>query len=108
MYNIILKKHIMYISGSVIFPDIMSILNIFNKIVARDFNKIIVNLRFLEYSNTSMLLLMISFIKIAFKKEKKIKFINVPDFLIELSRVYNLNKILYNYKFRRYYVKREN
>ncbi len=106
--KIFLKKNIIYIYGIIDFSDITFILYKYNNFTLSGKKFFIVNLKFLQVSNTSILLLMINFIKLSIKRDQCIKFIYVPKFLIELSRVYNLNNILYNFYFRGYHVKRKN
>lgn len=100
--------NIVYILDNVLFSDVTDILMKYSKFISSDRKSIIIDLKYLEKSNTSMLLLMINFLKLAIKKKCDITFCNVPSFLIELGRVYNLNSILYNRKNRSYYVKRKN
>ncbi|HFL8819427.1 MAG TPA: hypothetical protein V7792_00820 [Candidatus Azoamicus sp. OHIO2] len=106
--KISVKKKIIYISGIVLFNDVTTILRIYSNIIVFHKRLIIVNLKYVYKSNTSMLLLMINFIKLSIKRRQIVQFINVPVFLIELGRVYNLNNILYEKKFRGYHVKRKN
>ena len=108
MSKFFLKKNIFYILGFINFSDINYILYEYSEFSKNNYSKIIVNLRYLSTSNTSMLLLMINFIKLCIKRNQTIKFVNVPIFLIELGRVYNLNNILYDFNFRGYHVKRKN
>jgi ABC-type transporter Mla MlaB component len=106
--KIFLKKNIIYIVGVIYFSDVIIILKKYEHFMSCEKRNMIVNFRFLRNSNTSILLLIINFIKICIKNAQTIKFINVPKFLFELSRLYNFNNILYEKKFRGYHVKRKN
>lgn len=106
--KIIKKKNMIYLCESIYFTDVMFILFKYNIFLSSIDSKIIINFKYLKSINTAILLLMINFIKICIKKNKFIKFINIPNDLIELGRLYNLNNIFYEKKFRGYHVKRKN
>lgn len=57
---------------------------------------ITVDLKNLQNSNSCVLLFIINYMRYSIKHQQKIKFINIPTLLIELSKVYNLNKIINN------------
>lgn len=57
---------------------------------------ITVDLKNLQNSNSCVLLFIINYMRYSIKNQQKIKFINIPTLLIELSKVYNLNKIINN------------
>lgn len=62
----------------------------------KNVKNIIVDLKNLQNSNSCVLLFIINYMRHSIKNQQKIKFINIPTLLIELSKVYNLNKIINN------------
>ncbi len=107
MTKIFFDNNVIYISGSVTFYDVTTLLSEYSKIILKCNADIVVSLKHLDNSNTSILLLMINFMKLAFRRKQVIQFLCVPKFLIELGRVYNLNNILYDRKIRGCNVKRK-
>lgn len=92
--RVLIRNNIMFILGSVTFLDVTYILYNYNVLVSRVFiNNIIISLKYLVWSNTSMLLVITNFLKMSKVQNIGIKFINVPLFLFELAKVYNLNYI---------------
>lgn len=100
--------NIVYIFDDVLFIDVMPMFKAYSDFISLNKEIVLIDFQYVEKSNTSILLLMINFLKLAIKKRCDIMFIHVPDFLIELGRVYNLNSILYNKKNWRRHVKRKN
>lgn len=93
--HINLSGNILKISGEIFFDDILDLLNICVEKTSK-LTCINVDLGKLSSSNSSVLIFIINYIRSAIKNNQEIKFLNVPDLLIELSKVYNLNKIIDN------------
>lgn len=106
--KIFIIKNVIYLNDDIYFSDVVFILKEYEKILPVKFFKIFVNLKYVKRINTSILLLMINFIKICIYKKKIVRFLNVSSNLINLGKLYNLNSILYQKNFRGYHVKRKN
>ncbi len=91
--NIILSKDVIKLSGSITFNDVVILLHTCIEKTAK-LNVINVDLGELDSSNSSVLIFIINYIRSAIKNKQTIRFLNIPDLLIELSQVYNLNKII--------------
>ena len=99
-FHLDLKNNILKISGYITFENIMDVLN---KCILKTNNMthIIVDLKNLYSSNSSVLLFIINYIRHSMKQKQEIKFINIPELLTELSKVYNLNKIIHRESIKR-------
>lgn len=106
--KIFVIKNVIYLSNNIHFSDVVFILKEYEKMLPIKFFKIFVNLKYVSKINTSILLLMINFIKICIYKKKIVRFLYVSSSLIKLGKLYNLNSILYQKDFRGYHVKRKN
>lgn len=106
--KIFIIKNVIYLNDNISFSDVVFILREYEKILPVKFLKVFVNLKYVKKINTSILLLMINFIKICIHRKKIVRFLNVSLNLIKLGKLYNLNSILYQKDFRGYHVKRKN
>lgn len=91
--NIVLSENILELSGVITFNDVVALLNVCIEKTSK-LNIIKVDLSKLESSNSSVLIFVINYIRSAIKNKQTIRFLNIPDLLIELSQIYNLNKII--------------
>ncbi|HIH2763193.1 MAG TPA: STAS domain-containing protein [Candidatus Azoamicus sp.] len=91
--NIVLSKNVLKLSGVITFNDVVMLLNACIKETSK-LDIINVDLGKLESSNSSVLIFIVNYIRSAIKNKQTIRFLNTPDLLIELSQVYNLNKII--------------
>lgn len=91
--NIVLFENNLEISGFITFNDIAHLLDVCIEKTSK-FDVINVDLKNLETLNSSVLIFIINYIRSAIRHKQTIKFLNIPDLLIELSKVYNLNKII--------------
>lgn len=81
------------LSGEMGFNDVFHLLN-FCISKTSNLNSLNIDLKKLSSSNSSVLIFIIAYIRNAKENNQSIKFLNVPDLLIELSKVYNLKKIV--------------
>ncbi|HIH2762562.1 MAG TPA: STAS domain-containing protein [Candidatus Azoamicus sp. MARI] len=91
--KIILYGNILELSGIITFNDVVVLLNICIEKTS-NLDVINVDLGKLESLNSSVLIFIINYIRSAIKNKQSIKFLNMPDLLIELSQVCNLNKVI--------------
>ncbi|HIH2762231.1 MAG TPA: STAS domain-containing protein [Candidatus Azoamicus sp.] len=91
--KVILVEDVLQLSGFMTFNDVVVLLNICIEKTSK-LDVINVDLEKLSSSNSSVLIFIISYIRSAMINKQTIKFLNIPDLLIELSQVYNLNKII--------------
>lgn len=91
--NIVLSENVLELSGVITFNDVVALLNVCIEKTSK-LNIIKVDLSKLESSNSSVLIFVINYIRSAIKNKQTIRFLNIPDLLIELSQIYNLNKII--------------
>ncbi|HIH2763508.1 MAG TPA: STAS domain-containing protein [Candidatus Azoamicus sp.] len=91
--KVILTGDILELSGFITFNDVVMLLDICIEKTSK-LNIINIDLGKLESSNSSVLIFIISYIRSAIKNKQTVNFFNIPDLLIELSKVYNLNKII--------------
>lgn len=91
--NIVLFENNLALSGFITFNDVVSLLDMCIKKTAK-LDVINVDLKDLKTLNSSVLIFIINYIRSAIKNKQTIKFSNIPDLLIELSKVYNVNKII--------------
>jgi len=95
MTNLKLNTNTIELTGSITFENIVNMLEIcISK--TKTMKNIVIDLKDLQDPNSCTLIFMINCIRYAMKNQQKIKFINIPLLLIELSKVYNLNKIINN------------
>ncbi len=88
-----LNKNIIKLTGHITFNNVVNSLNIcIDK--TKNFKDIKVDLKNLCNFNSSILIFIINYIKNSIKNKQKIQFINIPDLLLKLSKVYNLNTII--------------
>ncbi len=95
--KIFLRNKIVYVYGNIFFSDVNYILNEYENIIVKVNKSLVVSFRFLKYTNTSILILVLNFVKISLKNGLSIKFIDVPFFLFKLSKSYSLNFIFEKY-----------
>lgn len=95
--NVVLSEDVLELSGVITFNDVVALLNVCIEKTSK-LNIIKVDLSKLESSNSSVLIFVINYIRSAIKNKQTIRFLNIPDLLIELSQVYNLNKIISYYE----------
>ncbi len=90
-----ITKNNIKILGDIKINNVMDVLKMYEQIINKNTsNNIIIDLIDLDKSNSAILLILINLIKITIKKNKTIKLINISNHLIQLAKIYNLNKIL--------------
>lgn len=95
MKEIIITKqnNIINLSGNITFNNIMQVFNVYEKLT-EDTKKIKINLKELSNFNSSTIVFIINCIRSTKKKKQIITFINMPNLLIKLTKIYNLNSII--------------
>jgi len=89
-YNLTLDKdNTINISGYITFENIIDILNDSKKII-KNLIEIKIDFKNVLSINSCILIYILDCMKNAKKQNKKIIFKNIPPYLIELSKVYNL------------------
>ena len=88
LYN---KK--IYIYKYINLDNLMKIITILEEYM-KDIYEIEIDFKNLLNSNSAVLLFIINSIRYSMKNKKKIKFLNLSDNLLELSKVYNLYDII--------------
>ncbi|HFL8824242.1 MAG TPA: STAS domain-containing protein [Candidatus Azoamicus sp. OHIO1] len=94
-FNLIfIKNGILKISGNITFENIVEILNLcFEK--TKNIKQIKIDFKDLSNSNSSStLIFIINYIRNVKQQNKTIVFMNIPLFLIKLTKIYNLNSII--------------
>lgn len=94
-FKLNINNNVLILYGKIDFENIVNVIDIcINK--TKMIKNLIVDFKHLQNSNSSVLLFIINYIRFSIKNKQKIKFINTPTLLMELSKVYNLNNIINN------------
>ena len=88
-----LINNTLFISGDIDFDNLENVLNECIRKTDK-INLINVDMKGLRKPNSSVLIFIINYIRNSIKNNQKIKFINIPELLSELSKVYNLKSII--------------
>ena len=88
-----LINNTLFISGDIDFDNLENVLNECIRKTDK-INLINVDMKGLRKPNSSVLIFIINYIRNSIKNNQKIKFINIPVLLSELSKVYNLKSII--------------
>jgi ABC-type transporter Mla MlaB component len=91
--EIILKNNKIEIIGFFDFDNIIDALNHY-KLKTKDLDIIYINFENILKSNSCVFLFIINVIRLSIKNNNQVFFEKLPILLIEISKVYNLNKII--------------
>ena len=91
--DIILVDNYLRFYGSINFNNLVYVLNFYFK-KSEPFNVINLDFLYLSSINSSVLIFVLNCIRKSKKKNQFVKFLNVPKFLVELSKVCSLSKMI--------------
>lgn len=91
--SINLDNNVLFISGYINFDNLEKVLHECIKKTSK-FTYIKINLKNLYKPNSSVLIFMINYIRHTMRHKQVVKFMDIPELLSELSKVYNLKSII--------------